>query len=173
MQEKVKGLLQIVFAISIVLIVLYASSYLEKFATLGYLGVFIISLLGAATVLIPVPSWALVVSMGRVLNPYIVGIAAGIGAGLGEITGYIAGQGASQLIHSGNNFKKYKDWIKEHDVLAVCILAFIPNPLFDVAGLAAGSLGIKIWRFILACIVGRTLRYVLMAYLGKFSTGFF
>ncbi|VVB95189.1 SNARE associated Golgi protein [uncultured archaeon] len=170
MQEKVKGLLQILFAIFIVIIVLYASSYLEKFATLGYLGVFIISLLGAATVLIPVPSWALVVSMGRVLNPYLVGIAAGLGSGIGEITGYVAGRGASNLIHK--NFKNYKDWIERNDMLAIGILAFIPNPLFDVAGLAAGSIGIKMWRFIIACIIGRTLRYILLAYLGKFSAGY-
>ncbi len=170
MQEKVKGLLQILFSIFIVIIVLYASSYLKKFATLGYFGVFIISLMGAATVLIPVPSWALVISMGRVLNPYLVGIAAGIGSGLGEITGYIAGQGASNLIHK--NFKNYKDWIEKNDMLAIGILAFIPNPLFDVAGLAAGSIGIKMWRFIIACIIGRTCRYILLAYLGKFSSGY-
>ena len=173
MREKTKGLLQIILAISIVLIVLYASKYLEHFSTLGYLGVFIISLMGAATVFIPVPSWALALSMGRILNPYLVGIAAGIGAGLGEITGYVAGQGASHLIHKNKNFKKYKDWIRKNDMLAIGILAFIPNPLFDVAGLAAGSIGINVWRFIIACIIGRALRYILLAYIGKFSENYF
>ncbi len=169
MNEKVKGLLQIVSAILIVVIVLYASSYLEKFTTLGYFGVFIISLIGNATVLFPVPSWILVFSMGGVLNPYMVGIAAGIGSGSGEITGYIAGKGASHLAHVDEKLKKYKDWIREKDFIAIGILAFIPNPLFDVAGLAAGSLGIKMWRFIIACIIGRTARYIFIAFFGKLA----
>ncbi len=169
MQEKAKGALQIFFAVLIVLIVLYASTYFKRFSTLGYFGVFIISLMGAATVLIPVPSWALALGMGRILNPYLVGIAAGIGSGIGEITGYIAGQGASHIVHADKNFEKYKDWIRQNDMVAIAILAFIPNPLFDVAGLAAGSIGIKMWRFVIACILGRTIRYVMLAYIGKLA----
>lgn len=168
-QEKVKGLLQIIFSILIALIVLFASSYLRHFSTLDYLGVFIISLLSAATIFIPAPSWVFVVSMGRILNPYLVGLVAGIGSGLGEITGYIAGQGVSHLVPNKESFDKYKNWIRKKDMLAIGILAFIPNPLFDIAGLAAGSLGIRVWRFILPCIIGRTLRYILLAYLGEFS----
>lgn len=168
MQEKVKGLIQIVFSIFIALIVLYSSSSLEPLSSLNYLGIFIISLISSATLFIPAPSWIFVVSMGRILNPYLVGFAAGIGSGTGEITGYIAGKGVSRLINE-ERFNKYKDRIQKNDLLAIGILAFIPNPLFDVAGLAAGSLGIKIWRFIVPCIIGRTFRYIVLAYLGEFS----
>ncbi len=168
MQEKAKGLLQIVFSIFIALIVLDFSSSLEPFSTLNYLGVFIIALISASTLFIPAPSWIFVVGMGRILNPYLVGFAAGLGSGIGEITGYIAGKGVSYLIKE-ERFNKYKDRIKKNDLLAIGILAFIPNPLFDAAGLAAGSLRIKMWRFIVPCIIGRTLRYILLAYLGEFS----
>jgi len=61
--------------------------------------------------------------MGRILNPYLVGLAAGVGSGLGEITGYVAGRGVSHLMHNKQRFDKYKDWIKENDMLAVGILA--------------------------------------------------
>lgn len=169
MQGKLKGLLQIIFSILIALAVLFASSYLRHFSTLDYIGVFIISLLSAATIFIPAPSWVFVVSMGRILNPYLVGLVAGIGSGLGEITGYIAGQGVSRLVQNTESFDKYKNWIRRKDMLAIGILAFIPNPLFDIAGLAAGSLGIGVRRFILPCMIGRTLRYILLAYLGEFS----
>ena len=172
MQEKVKGLLQIVFVIFIVLIVWYASKYIEQFSTLGYFGVFIISLIGNATIVLAVPSWIIVFSLGSVLNPYAIGIAAGIGSGLGEITAYIAGKGASHLANVDERFSKYKNWIIKNDLITIGILAAVPNPLFDIAGLAAGSLGIKMWRFLIACITGRTLRYILLAYLGKFSAGY-
>ncbi|NJD75654.1 MAG: VTT domain-containing protein [Candidatus Methanoperedens sp.] len=167
MQEKLKGLLQIVFAIFIVIVVFYASKYIEHFSTLGYFGVFIISLIGNATILLPAPSWVLVFSLGGVLNPYLVGIAAGVGSGLGEITSYIAGRGASHLAHVDERFEKYKDWIRKNDLIAIGLLAAIPNPLFDVAGLAAGSIGINMWRFLIACIIGRTFRYIILAYAGS------
>lgn len=170
MEEKAKGLLQILISILVALMVIFGGRYLERFSTLNYLGVFIISLVSAATLFIPAPSWIFIVNMGRFLNPYFVGIAAGIGSGCGEITGYVAGKGASQLMeHTDGKYKEYKGWIKKNDMWAIGILAFIPNPLFDVAGLAAGNLGIKIWRFIVACMIGRTFRYILLAYLGKFS----
>ncbi|MDD5473327.1 MAG: VTT domain-containing protein [Candidatus Methanoperedens sp.] len=172
MQEKTKGIIQIVFSILIAMVVLFASSYLKHFSALDYLGVFIISLLSAATLFIPAPSWVFVVSMGRILNPYIVGLAAGIGSGLGEITGYIAGQGISHIVQDSEKYAKYKNWIKKNDLLAIGILAFIPNPLFDIAGLAAGNLGIKVWRFIAPCIVGRTIRYIILAYMGEFSINY-
>ncbi len=169
MQEKARGLLQIFISILIALVVILWSNYLEKFSTMDYVGVFIISLLSSATLLIPAPSWVFVVGMGRVLNPYLLGIVAGIGSGFGEITGYLAGKGISHLLHTNVKYHEYKEWIKENDLLAIGILAFIPNPLFDIAGMAAGKLGIKMWRFIVACMIGRILRYTMLAYIGKFS----
>ncbi|MBI2079484.1 VTT domain-containing protein [Candidatus Micrarchaeota archaeon] len=170
MDEKTKGLIQILFAILIAILVFLANDYIKEFASFGYLGVFVISVLSAATLFIPAPSWAIVISVSRVLDPYLVGIVAGIGTALGETTGYVAGQGASNLIKTNEHFKKWKEWIKKNDILAIGVLAFVPNPLFDVAGLAAGSLGIKLWRFILACAIGRIVRYILLAQLGAFST---
>lgn len=169
MQEKAKGLLQIFISVLIALVVIFQGRYLGHFSTLNYLGVFIISLVSAATLFIPAPSWIFVASMGRILNPYLVGISAGIGSGIGEITGYIAGKGVSRLMHTDGKYQEYKEWIKKNDMWNIGILAFIPNPLFDIAGLAAGNLGIKMWRFIVACAIGRTLRYILLAYRGKFS----
>ena len=64
----------------------------------GYLGVFLISLLGNATVILPVPSLAVVFAGGGVLNPLLVGLVAGVGEPLGELTGYLAGYGGSAVI---------------------------------------------------------------------------
>ena len=169
MDERISGILQIVFAIAIVLLVLSISQEIERFKELGYLGVFVISLLSAATIFIPSPGWAVVIVMATILDPVLVGIVGGVGAGLGEITGYIAGSGAKDITHANQYLKKYKEWIRQHSLLAVFVLAFIPNPFFDVAGLAAGTLGISWKRFLLGCIAGRTLRYVLLALLGVFS----
>jgi membrane protein YqaA with SNARE-associated domain len=54
-------------------------------------------------------------------------------------------------------------------MLAIFLLAFIPNPVFDVAGIAAGALRIPVWKFIAATMLGRTLRFILLAYFGAWA----
>jgi membrane protein DedA with SNARE-associated domain len=86
----------------------------------------------------------------------------------------LAGDGAARVvIKNKRDLWKYKKLIKKYDLPAVFILAFIPNPVFDVAGIAAGSVGIPLVRFLIATIAGRIIRYVLLAYLGAMSIGFF
>lgn len=170
--ERIAGIIQIIFAVAIVIVVLVFSNEIEKLREFGYLGVFIISVLASATLFIPAPGWAIVIVMARVLDPILVGITAGVGSAIGELTAYAAGSGAAKLLHSNSHFKKFKGWIKRNDLLAIFILAAIPNPLFDVAGIAAGSLGIKWWRYLISTAAGRTLRYILLAYLGAFSLQF-
>ncbi|MFH2106680.1 MAG: VTT domain-containing protein [Candidatus Micrarchaeota archaeon] len=169
--DKVKGLLQIIFAVALIVIILAFSDKLKEFEQFGYAGVFIVSMLSSATLFIPAPGWAIVIAMAGVLNPYIVGIVAGIGSALGETTGYIAGSGAEKMIHDEKlkKHRKYLEMIKKNDIPAIFILAFIPNPLFDIAGIAAGGLGISLPRFLFSCALGRIARYILLAYLGTFA----
>ncbi|MFH1221631.1 MAG: VTT domain-containing protein [Candidatus Micrarchaeota archaeon] len=164
--DKVKAAVQIILGIVIAVLVLLFSNQIALLKDYGYIGVFLISLLSSATVLIPAPGWAIVIAMGGVLNPYLVGIAAGIGSGIGEITGYAVGSGAATIIAQDSKEAK---WIKKYDLLAIFLLAFIPNPVFDVAGLAAGALRVPVWKFLLATILGRTLRFILLAYFGAWA----
>jgi len=173
MEKRLEGILQIVLAIIIVLAALYFSTEVELLGEFGYAGVFLISMVSAATLFFPAPGWATVIAMSAVLDPYIVGIAAGLGAAIGELTGYVAGDGARNLIKSKvKDFKKYEDMIRKFDVAGIFILAFIPNPLFDVAGIVAGSLNMHWGKFLFACALGRVLRYILLAYMGAWALGF-
>ncbi|MBI5228004.1 VTT domain-containing protein [Candidatus Micrarchaeota archaeon] len=110
--------------------------------------------------------------MAKFLDPIGLGIAAGTGSAIGELTGYLGGEGASKLISTNSHFKKIKEWIRKNDLLAIFVLALIPNPLFDVAGIAAGGLGIKWWKFLAATAAGRIIRYAALAYLGIFTMQF-
>ena len=51
----------------------------------------------------------------------------------------------------------------------ILVLAFIPNPLFDVAGMIAGILKMPLWKFLLFCWIGKTLKMFLFAYAGSLS----
>jgi len=47
---------------------------IKEFAIYGYPGVFLISLIGNATLILPAPSYAVVFAVGGALNPVAVGL---------------------------------------------------------------------------------------------------
>ncbi|MFH1394475.1 MAG: VTT domain-containing protein [Candidatus Micrarchaeota archaeon] len=173
MDKKLRGIAEIVIAILIVAASLYFSTEVGMLREFGYAGVFLISMASAATLFFPAPGWASVVAMSTVLDPYLVGIAAGVGAAIGELTGYVAGDGARKMIESRvKDYKKYRDIIEKYDFAGIFVLAFIPNPLFDIAGIIAGSLKMHPVKYLAACALGRTLRYILLAYVGAIALDF-
>ena len=135
----------------------------------GYLGVFLISLLGNATVILPVPSLAVVFAGGGVLNPLLVGLVAGVGEPLGELTGYLAGYGGSAVVADGEGFVRIESWMRRRGFLTIFLLSAIPNPLFDLAGIAAGMLHFPLPKFLLACWLGKSLKAIAIAFLGSLS----
>jgi hypothetical protein len=51
--------------------------------------------------------------------------------------------------------------------LTLFLLAAVPNPLFDVAGLTAGSVGYSPWRYWLAVMLGKSIVYTALALGGQ------
>jgi membrane protein YqaA with SNARE-associated domain len=146
---------------------LLLSDSLASLGQYGYLGVFLASLIGSATIILPLPAFALTFAMGGTMpSPLLVGLAAGLGAGLGEFSGYLAGYGGRGIIENRASY----DWImrqmRRYGVWFVFAAALIPNPAFDVAGIAAGALRFPAGLFLVACIAGKTIRMVLLAYAG-------
>jgi membrane protein YqaA with SNARE-associated domain len=48
-------------------------------------------------------------------------------------------------------------------------MAAIPNPLFDLAGLASGSLRYPLWRFLGVAFLGKLVKYTVVSLLGAAS----
>lgn len=168
-----KQILAIASSLIITALVLIFSGELAELAHYGYLGVFVVSALGNATVILPVPSLAVVFAGGSVLNPPIVGLVAGLGEPLGELTGYLAGYGGSAIIEDNVRFEQIERWMVGRGFLTLFLLSAIPNPLFDLAGIAAGMLHYPVGKFLLACWLGKTTKALAIAYLGSVSLGFF
>jgi membrane protein YqaA with SNARE-associated domain len=144
----------------------------EELARYGYPGIFFLSILANATVLLPAPGILFVFAMGAVFNPVGVAIAAGAGAAIGELFGYLAGYSGQAVIAHGDRYQQLHHWMESHpqlSYLAVLILAFVPNPLFDLAGLAAGAMRIPVGYFLLFTWIGKTLKMILFAYAGASS----
>jgi uncharacterized membrane protein YdjX (TVP38/TMEM64 family) len=56
-------------------------------------------------------------------------------------------------------------------LIVIALMAAVPNPVFDMAGIVAGSLKLKWWQFLLAAAVGKIIQSTLIAYAGAWSIG--
>ena len=153
-----------------------ARSYLdlESLLRYGYLGVFLINLVCAATIIFPITAEAVIIAAGATLNPLWLGIISSVGATIGELTSYLAGYWGSKVIlgeYSGK-YEKAESWLRKYGSLAVFVFALLPILVFDLLGLAAGSFKFPLWKFILACWAGRLIRCLVEAYLGRGAFSF-
>ena len=153
-------------AVAISLAIVLFRDELARFERYGYPGVFLISLLGNATVILPAPSLAVVFSMGGVLNPFFVGLVAGVGEALGELTGYLAGYGGQAVIEDWGMYERLERWMQRNGSATILTLSAIPNPIFDLAGIAAGALRFPLAQFLLSCWVGKTIKTIAFAFGG-------
>jgi len=161
--------LALLFALGVSIAVLVFREQLTALRGYGYAGVFLIGVLGNATVIFPVPSLAVVFAGGSVLHPLLVGLVSGVGEPLGELTGYLAGYGGTAVIEEGPRFERIRQWMERRGFLTLFVLSVIPNPVFDLAGIAAGMVRFPVARFLLACWLGKSLKAIAVAYLGSLS----
>lgn len=166
-----KDALSLLAAIAISLGAIYAFSHIGPLRELGYPGIFVISLISSATILLPMPGFAVVFAMGAYLNPVLVGIAAGLGSGIGEVSGYLAGFAGHDAVQRTRLYSQHKRGLEKYGPLGIFVLAFVPNPAFDIAGIAAGAIKMPIWQFLAATIAGKCARYILVAYAGGAAAG--
>lgn len=152
-----------------VLIFLYHDQLEGSLRGLSYLGAFLAMLMGNATIILPVPGLIIVYLLGAQLNPLLLGLAAGPGAALGELTGYFAGYGGSALIGDRATYLRIRGWMRRYGLLVIAVLAAIPNPVFDMAGIVAGSMRLRWWKFLLAAAIGKIIQSILVAQAGALS----
>jgi uncharacterized membrane protein YdjX (TVP38/TMEM64 family) len=140
-----------------------------KFAAYGYPGIFLISILANATILLPAPGIILVFAMGSVFNPLVVGLVAGAGAAIGELSGYMAGFSGQPVAEKTKIYQRIESWMRRYGMLTIFVLAVIPNPFFDLAGMAAGALKMPLHKFLIACLPGKIIKMWIFAYAGAYS----
>ena len=152
----------------------YFSADISNLRTYGYAGLFLINLIGAASILLPSPAAASVIGGGALLENFLgvpvfvwVGIVAGLGEALGEFSGYAAGYGGRFILENRPEYPRIHGWMERNGTLTMFLMSTVPNPLFDVAGLAAGAVRMPMGRFFVAVLLGKTVKNSWMAALGS------
>lgn len=170
LKTKLLPLLGLLAVVAIAFTIFYLCKYHpEKFEQLeefGYLGVFLISLILNATIVLPAGNFLIIATLGAALpSATLVGIIGGLGAAIGELTGYAAGRSGQAMVQKSQLYLRLERWMKRWGSLTIFGLSAFPF-FFDVAGIVAGALRFPIWKFFIACWLGRTLLYIGIAWAG-------
>ncbi len=161
--------LALVAVVGITVLVFSIRDRVEEFAAFGYPGIFLIALLANATVFLPAPGVAVVFAMGAIFNPIFVGLAAGSGGALGELSGYLAGYSGQAVIERLDVYNRIEPWVRKYGGWAILVLSAVPNPFFDIAGVAAGMSKMPMVRFLFFCWLGQLIKMTLFALAGAYS----
>ena len=163
------SLLMTVFALAF----FYFGADTSNLRSWGYAGVFLINLVGSASILLPSPAVASVFGGGALLDDLLgvpafiwVGLIAGLGEALGEFSGYAAGYGGRIVFENRPEYERIHRWMERHGMLSMFLLSIFPNPLFDLAGVAAGAVRMPIRSFFLAVLSGKVIKDTYLAAIG-------
>ncbi len=184
--------LVLVPSLALLLLPIWVDMSQDRFATFGYTGVFVANLASTATVFIPVPGLtaagqALIlqqgdIHQGSIIRVILVGLAGGTGMALGEVTAYAAGSVGSEVAREGqlevprlarplvHRLMRWIDWLMHHYGFAtLLVLSAVPNPAFELAGITAGAVRMSFPRFMVAVLLGKNARGLLLAFLGAYG----
>lgn len=170
LKKRLVPLLILLLVIAIIVGIFYFYRYYpDRAAQLkgyGYLGAFLISLTLNATIVLPAGNILILAILGATLpSATLVGLAGATGAAIGEITGYMAGYSGRAMVRRQRTYARLEGWVKKWGAITIFILSLVPF-VFDLAGIAAGVLRFPLWKFLLACWLGRTILYILIALAG-------
>ena len=142
---------------------LYFDFLIQNF---GYGGVFLISLISAASILFPFPGFAAIPIGAHFLNPLLVAVVGALGASIGELVGYGAGRGGRAIGEGKINkwSERLVKWFEKINGFTIIVL-FAATPLpHDIVGVFAGIIKYDIKKCYLATLLGKFLMFLVLAY---------
>jgi len=167
------GIAGVVATILMVVAIVYYSEYLRELQHYGYLGAFIISILGGATIIVPVPMLAVVFALGGVMpHTWLVGASAALGELIGALTIYMTGHGAGKALMNSKHgriqsaYDRLLGLMERRGSLTLFAVASVVNPFFYPAALAAGALRFGLKKYILIVLAGKLIKCMTVVYAG-------
>jgi membrane protein YqaA with SNARE-associated domain len=155
------------------------ADWMRNFAVqYGYLGIFLISLLGATSIFVPIPYTIVIFILGGlqdtvgnwVFEPLWIAVAAGAGAAIGEFSGYLIGFGGRRII--GDKYKKKMDFLmklfKKLGPIAIFVFALTPLP-DDLLFIPLGVMRYGLLQAFIPALIGKFFSNLIIAHSGRLS----
>jgi len=165
---KIIPVLTVLLVIAITVALFFYRDRVSELGNYGYLGAFLISLVGNATIILPVPTFMIVVALGASFNPFLVGLTSALGGTIGEMTCYLLGLSGRGVVENRRLYDRAVQWLQKWGALTVFVFALTPSP-FDVMGMVAGLLRYPFWKFFLATLCGKIIKYIVLALAGAWG----
>jgi membrane protein DedA with SNARE-associated domain len=173
------GILGALLTAAMFTMIIVFNKELREMQQWGYLGAFIISILGGATVIIYVPMQPVVFALGGAMagpwQVFVLGLTAAAGEVIGGLTIYMTGQGAGKAINNNKNarfqkaYQRMLNFIRRRGAIALFLVTFIMNPFFYPAAFACGALYMDLKKFIPVIIAGKIIKCMTIVYAGYFG----
>ena len=138
----------------------------------GYFGIFLISLLGASSVFVPIPSTIVIFTLGGLstFDPLWIAVAAGTGAAIGEFSGYLIGFGGRRIISEKQKTKMdfLTKLFRKFGPIVIFIFALTPLP-DDLLFIPLGVMRYSVIRAFIPALLGKFFSNLIIAYSGRLS----
>ena len=172
-REAIIGGISLAVTIALSLLIIHHRSYIEQISEWGYFGCFFINVLTNGTFILPGFGIVFTFTLGGVLNPAIVGAVAGIGEAIGATGAYFTGYAGRGLFRDSNSglYLRFSNIIDRHGSKAIFFVSAIVSPFFYPFAVFLGMLRFGWVRFFLATWAGRTIKSMVLAYLGYYGLG--
>ena len=132
--------------------------------SVGYTSIWFLAFIGAALVFVPVGALAAVCVAATVdLNPFLIAVVAGSAEALGELTGYLAGMSGKAVFDRNRFYLRFKNLFSRYAGLMLFFGSIVPTPLFDIMGIAAGSILYPVRRFVLIVFIAKSIKFTWIA----------
>lgn len=141
----------------------------QALAGLGYPGVFLLSFIGASSIIIPIPYTValLAISATGQFNLFLLAVAAGLGAAVGELVGYGLGYAGRGFVSKKHNrrFNAMRKILDRFGMPAVFIFALTPLP-DDLLFIPLGFMRYNFWKVFIPCVAGKFLMSLIIVHVG-------
>ena len=170
-REALIGGISLAVTIVLSVLIIQHRSYIEQMAHWGYLGCFVISVITNGTFILPGFGIVFTFTLGGVLEPAVVGAVAGIGEAVGAIGAYFTGYAGRGLFRDRDSglYLRLSNLVDRHGSKAIFVVSAVLSPLFYPFAVLLGTLRFGWVRFFLATWAGRTVKSMVIAYLGYFG----
>lgn len=175
----VLGIVGVVLTLLMCAAIIYYNDEIQGMQQYGYIGAFFISILGGATIIIPVPMLAVVFALGGAMsNPWqvaIVGFSAALGELIGAMTIYMTGHGAGRAISFSKHgriqkaYERMLDLMERRGAIALFAVTSVVNPFFYPAAFACGALRLGLKKYIPIVLVGKIIKCMTVVYAGYYG----
>ncbi len=163
------AVLSVCATIALSVLIIHHREYVDQMSHWGYFGLFLVNVVASGTLVLPGMGAVLTFTLGGVLHPAIVGLVSGFGETTGAVGAYLTGYGGRGFLASDPLRGRLSEFMQRHGSKTMFFMAAIFNPIYYPFAVWMGVLRIRVTKFFIYTLLGRTVKNLILAYFGYYG----